>query len=91
MSDELFRQSTLRDSANKAAIEEAKREAPSQFKVTATVDVLNRKGETVLSYDRSWRNGWGLTAYAKAWWHDAAVLPADKRGVVLGIDGGVKF
>lgn len=26
-----------------------------------------------VSFDRTWVNGWGLTAYAYAWWQDATV------------------
>lgn len=80
---------SLLDQANKAAIDQVKTDAPASFTVGAAYD-----GKTVsggLTYDRKWSNGWGVTAYAKAWWNDAAVLPQDKHGAVMGVEAVKKF
>lgn len=65
--------------------------APSQFVVGATYD-----GHTVIggvSYERSWKNGWGATAYAKAWWTDASVTPigSAQLGGVVGVEAVKKL
>lgn len=76
---------------SKKALDKVKREAPSQFVVGATYD-----GHTVIggvSYERSWKNGWGATAYAKAWWQDASVTPVGgtQIGGVVGVEAVRKF
>ena len=68
-----------------------KEQAPAQFRVGATADILNRKAEAIISYDRKWSNLWGVTAYAKAYWNDQAVIPADKFGAVIGAEVTKKF
>jgi hypothetical protein len=72
-----------------SGIDAVKAETPSQFRVGATWD-----GQVVsggVSYDRSWKNGFGLTAYARAYWNDTAVIPTNKYGVVVGAEGVWKF
>jgi len=82
---------TIRDQANRAAIDSVRKDKPSSFTVGAHADILARKGDATISYDRSWKNGWGATAYVKGWWNDAAVVPQEKRGVVVGGEGSLKF
>ena len=80
---------SLSQQANKAALDQVKADAPQSFTVGAHYD-----GQTVsggVSYDRKWSNGWGATAYMKAWWNDQAVLPQDKHGVVVGVEGVYQF
>ena len=63
--------------------ESAQRQAQALAK-----DLAKPKGFTVgatLTYERKWSNGFGLTAYARAWWDDAAVTPTAEVG------GRVKF
>lgn len=83
MSDSLAAQ------AHKAAIEQVKSEKATSFTVGASYNGAVITGG--VSYDRKWTNGWGLTAYAKAWWNDQAVLPQDKSGIVVGAEAVKKF
>lgn len=63
---------SLSDQANKAAIAAVKSEKASSFTVGG---YLTRDGEIVggITYDRKLTNLWGLTAYARAYWHDQPV------------------
>jgi hypothetical protein len=72
----------LADQANKAVIDQVKAETPSQFTVGGSFD-----GHTVtggVTIDRKWSNGFGATAYIRAWYNDSAVIPRDKHGIVAG-------
>lgn len=80
---------SLSQQAHKAALDQVKAETPSQFRVGASYDGTTVRGG--ISYDRTWKTGWGATAYLSAWWNDQAVLPQDKRGVVVGAEGTYKF
>ena len=80
---------TLFEQANKAALDQVKAETPSQFTVGGSFDGTNVVGGVTLN--RTWKNGWGATAYAKAWWNDSAVIPKDKYGVVVGGEVTKKF
>lgn len=62
---------TLREQAHKAALQAVRSERPSQF----TVGGYYRDGkvEGGITYDRKLSNLWGITAYAKAYWHDLPV------------------
>jgi hypothetical protein len=82
---------TLRDQANKAAVDLVKAEKPQSFTVGGSLDVGTRTATGGITYNHSWKNGWGATAYAKAWWNNAAVIPSDKFGAVIGIEGVKKF
>lgn len=73
------------------AIAKVKAEAPSSFTVGVTANALAKRADAAVTYDRRWTNGWGLTAYAKAWWHDEAVVPRDKHGAVIGIEAKKQF
>jgi hypothetical protein len=85
----------ISESGKRHAEEVAKVQAekPSSFTVGAFVDGRTVGGQ--LSFDRKWSNGWGLTAYARAWWNDAAVIPvatpAPKGGFSAGADASFKF
>lgn len=87
----VFGTKSLQQQADEAMVRQVQAEAPSQFKVGATVDVLTRRADVTATYDRRWRNGLGLTAYLRAWWEDKAVLPADEQGAVIGVTVVQKF
>lgn len=84
-------QASLAAQADRAAIASVKAEAPSSFRVGAAADILGKNVDAVASYNRTWANGLGLTAYLKAWYHDAAVIPADKHGAAIGVELEKKF
>lgn len=65
---------TLAEQANAAAIKSVRDEKPASFTVGAYVKSNGQVGGG-LTVDRTWKNGWGATAYARAWWNDTAVLP----------------
>lgn len=71
---------SLRAQAHKAALETVTAEKPQQF----TVGGYYRDGriEGGITYDRKWANLWGITAYAKAYWHD---LPVTVNGATATI------
>lgn len=85
MSDSLSAQ------AHKETIASVKRDTPMSFTVGGHADILARKGEGVVSFDRSWKTGWGATAYLKGWWNDTAVVPQERKGVTIGGEGTFKF
>jgi hypothetical protein len=75
---------SILESANAEAIKEVRERTPSQFTVGGYV----RNGKLVggVTYDRAWTNGWGLTAYARAYWDDLPVSvkrPKGEAGVEL--------
>lgn len=80
---------SLLDQANQAALAQVKKDTPQSFTVGAAYDGTTVSGG--LTYDRKWSNGWGATAYAKAWWNDSAVLPQDQHGAVMGVEAVKKF
>lgn len=63
---------TLSEQAHKAAIKTVQTEKPARFTVGG---YLSKDGRVVggLTYDRKLTNLWGLTAYARAYWHDQPV------------------
>lgn len=67
---------SLLDQANKAALDAVRAEKPQSFTVGGSFDGTALQGG--VTYDRKWSNGWGLTAYAKAWWKASAVTPNSK-------------
>lgn len=71
---------TLSEQANKAALDLVRAEKPQSFTVGGQfVDGKLRGG---LTYDRKFSNGWGLTAYARAWWDDATVSTHTKKPTI---------
>lgn len=82
---------SLSDQANKEMIAKVKADKPQSFTVGAHADILAKKAEATVSYNRTWLNGFGATAYLKGWWNDTAVVPQERKGVVLGGEGTYKF
>lgn len=80
---------SLTDQANKKIIDDLKAAKPNQF----TVGGHYQDGKIIggAQYNRTWKNGWGATAYARAWWDDKAVTPQAKSGAVIGAEGVYKF
>lgn len=68
---------SLLDQANKAALDQVKADKPLQFTVGAYIDA-DGKLKGVATYDRTWTNGWGATAYARAWWDDLSITAHPK-------------
>lgn len=68
---------SLIDQAHKAALDQVKADAPAQFTVGAFIDAEG-KFRGSLTVDRKWQNGWGLTAFAYAYWHDLSVTAHPK-------------
>lgn len=73
---------TILDAGTKATIDVVKAETPSKFTVGGSFN--GRQASGGASYNRTWKNGWGATAYAKAWWNDQAVVPTDRFGYMVG-------
>ncbi len=69
---------SLLQQANEAAVTQVQAEKPQQFTVSGLTD--GKGAIAMITYDRKWTNGWGLTAYARAWWDDLAVTPHPKFG-----------
>ena len=80
---------TLSEQANQDMIATVKAEKPQSFTVGGTFDGKRASGG--ISYNRAWSNLWGITAYAKAYWHDQPVVPTDKYGYAVGVDVTKKF
>lgn len=59
-----------------------KAEKPNAFTVGGSFDGKTASGG--LTFNRTWKNGWGATAYARAWWTDEAVIPDTFGGVIAG-------
>ena len=62
---------TILDQANRAALAQVRTEKPSQFTVGGSFDGKRIQGG--VTYDRKLSNGWGATAYLRAWWDDLPV------------------
>ena len=62
---------TILDQANRAALDQVRTEKPSQFTVGGSFD--GKKIVGGVTYDRKLANGWGATAYLRAWWDDLPV------------------
>jgi hypothetical protein len=68
---------SLSAQANKAALDQVKAEKPAQFTVGAFIDA-DGTFRGALTVDRKWSNGWGLTAFAYAYWNDLSVTAHPK-------------
>jgi hypothetical protein len=77
---------SLVEQANKAALDQVKADT---FTVGGTFD--GHRVEGGVTIDRKWSNGWGATAFARAWWNGQAVIPKDKHGIVVGGEITKKF
>lgn len=82
---------TLKEQADKHATDLAKvkTETPSKFVVGGTWD--GHKVQGGISYDRKWYNGFGATAYLRAWYDDKPIIPVEKAGFVIGGEGTYTF
>ena len=82
---------TLREQADKHATDLAKvkTDAPSKFVVGGRIE--GRKVTGGISYDRKFSNGFGATAYVRAWYDDQPLIPTDKFGYVIGGEGSYTF
>lgn len=80
MSDE--RKPSILDIGNEQILDAVKKEKPSKFTVGGTYN--GRQASGGITYDRKLSNGWGATAYAKAWLDQKPVIPTDKFGYVIG-------
>lgn len=82
---------TLTDQAVQHATELAKvkTDAPARFVVGGRVE--GRKVTGGISYERKLTNLWGVTAYARAWYDDAPLIPTDKFGYVIGAEAEYTF
>ena len=81
---------TLTDQANRAALKAVQAEKPSQFTVGGSFDGKKLRGG--VTYDRTWANGWGLTAYARAWWDDLPVSVGRKTlQTAVGVEAVKRF
>lgn len=77
--------------ANAEALKSVQAETPSQFRVGGSYDLVSKRGEGGVTYDRKWQNGWGLTAYAVAWWQDKPVSVEPNYGAKVGGEIVKKF
>ena len=80
---------SLLDQANKAALDQVRADAPQSFTVGAHYD-----GQTVsggVSYNRTWKNGWGGVGYAKAWYRAESVEVKPVSDVQAGVEVTKKF
>ncbi|MDH4132916.1 MAG: hypothetical protein OEV95_14060 [Gemmatimonadota bacterium] len=68
----------------KAAVAKVAQEKPNAFTVGGYTDGRGVHGEA--RYDRKWSNGWGATAYLRAWWNDASVTPGHSQGAAAGFE-----
>lgn len=83
---------SLREQAHKAALAQVRAEKPASFTVGGHYD--GKKIVGGLTYDRSWKNGLGLTAYLKAYWNDLPVTthtPKAKPQVSAGVEATYRF
>lgn len=81
---------SLLEQANKAALASVKAEKPHSFTVGGYYDGKRISGG--ITYDRKFSNGYGLTAYARAWWEDATVSThTPKPKIEAGAEFSKKF
>lgn len=77
------------EAATASELAKVKAETPASFTVGGSFDGHVATGGVTV--DRKWSNGWGATAYAKAWWNDAPVIPTDRAGYVVGVKATKTF
>lgn len=70
------------------ALDQVRTAKPSRFTVGGSFDGKRLQGG--VTFDRTWANGWGLTAYALAWWDDLPVSTHTKRPKFEAVIEGVK-
>lgn len=59
------------EAATEEALKQIRERKASQFTVGG--QIIDGKLQGGVTYDRTFKNGWGLTAYAYAYWHDLPV------------------
>lgn len=74
----------LTDQANRAALDQVKASTPQSFTVGGSLN--GKRLEGGITYDRKWSNGWGATAYIRAWYEDLPVSTHTKK--IQGAAGG---
>jgi len=79
------------EAAAKKELETVKAEKPSQFTVGGHYDHATRTVTGGITYDRKLSNGFGLTAYAHAYWTDQPIYAQNKFGFVIGGQGVYTF
>jgi len=50
--------------------------AVNKFEAEASIDE-NRVGSAEVAFGRTWRNGWAVAAYARAWWEGGSVVNSE--------------
>lgn len=78
--------SSILETAHAEAI---KAVTPDSFTVGGRFDGHTFTGGVTI--DRKWSNGWGASAYLRAWYNDAPVVPTSKSGVIAGAEVTKKF
>ena len=78
---------SLLDQANQAALTAVRADKPQSFTVGGSFDGTTLQGG--ITYDRKWSNGWGATAYLRAWWDDLPVTANPK--IAIGAELVRKF
>jgi len=78
------------EAATEETLKQIRDRKPSSFTVGGQI----KDGRLVggVSYDRTWKNGWGLTAFAHAYWLDLPVsVGRAKPTVAAGFEAVKKF
>jgi hypothetical protein len=50
--------------------------AVNKFEAGASIDG-DRTGGAEVTFGRTWRNGWAVAAYARAWWQGGSVVNSE--------------
>ena len=77
------------EAANQSVIDDVRKNKASQFTVGGFVKDGKLHGG--VTFDRTWKNGWGVTAYARAYWDDLPVSVQRKPTVEAGAELVKKF
>ena len=81
---------SLLDDANKAALDQVRAEKPQSFTVGGSFD--GKKLQGGVTFQRTWANGLGLTAYLYAYWNDLTISTHTKRpNVAAGVEAVKRF
>lgn len=78
MSPSIFDPAKLEAAADK----ELAKVKPDAFVVGGTFD--GHKVTGGIAYQRTWKTGWGATAFFRAWYDNKPVIPTEKSGVIAG-------
>lgn len=72
---------SILDLGNKAVLDHVRAEKAQSFTVGGTFD--GQKVVGGVTYHRTWANGWGATAYLRAWWDDLPVSVSSAKPKML--------